>query len=144
MDRTAITSPSAGSSTTTARLTTPPVPRIATCGWLMIGVSNRAPRLPVLVSVNVPPASSSGLTWPALVLGVVVDDLPGLGVEHRVQLGVDLEGFERGEGEEGQVGQLDALAGLEVGLGPGAQPGDRGDVRLHHGGELGGDLQRLD
>ena len=26
----------------------------------MIGVSNRAPRLPVLVSVNVPPASSSG------------------------------------------------------------------------------------
>ena len=33
-----------------------------TCGWLMIGVSNSAPRLPVLVSVNVPPARSSGLT----------------------------------------------------------------------------------
>ena len=32
-----------------------------TCGWLMIGVSNSAPRLPVLVSVNVPPESSSGL-----------------------------------------------------------------------------------
>src|SRR5215510_4068656 len=35
-----------------------PVPRVATCGWLMIGVSKRAPRLPVLVSVNVPPARS--------------------------------------------------------------------------------------
>src|SRR6266436_5393965 len=67
MERTVITSPSAGSSTTTARFTTEPVPRIATCGWLMIGVSNSAPRLPVLVSVNVPPARSSGLTCPALV-----------------------------------------------------------------------------
>ena len=28
----------------------------------MIGVSNSAPRLPVLVSVNVPPVSSSGVT----------------------------------------------------------------------------------
>jgi len=50
-----------------ARLTTVPVPRMPTCGWLMIGVSNSAPRLPVLVSVNVPPARSSGLTCPALV-----------------------------------------------------------------------------
>ena len=46
---------------TTARFTTAPVPRMATCGWLMIGVSNSAPRLPVLVSVNVPPDSSSGV-----------------------------------------------------------------------------------
>ena len=45
---------------TTGRLTTAPVPRMATCGWLMIGVSNSAPRLPVLVSVKVPPDSSSG------------------------------------------------------------------------------------
>ena len=45
---------------TTGRLTTAPVPRMATCGWLMIGVSNRAPRLPVLVTVKVPPLSSSG------------------------------------------------------------------------------------
>ena len=67
MDRTVITSPRAGSSMTTGRLTTVPVPRMATCGWLMIGVSNSAPRLPVLVSVKVPPASSSGLTCPALV-----------------------------------------------------------------------------
>ena len=48
------------SCTTTGRLTTAPVPRIATCGWLMIGVSNSAPRLPVLVTVKVPPDSSSG------------------------------------------------------------------------------------
>src|SRR4029453_13308576 len=54
-------SPSPGSFTTTARLTTAPVPRMPTCGWLMIGVSKSAPRLPVLVSVKVPPASSSGL-----------------------------------------------------------------------------------
>ena len=53
-------SPRFGSSITTGRLTTVPVPRIATCGWLMIGVSKRAPTLPVLVSVNVPPDSSSG------------------------------------------------------------------------------------
>ena len=33
----------------------------------MIGVSNSAPRLPVFVTVNVPPASSSGPTWPDLV-----------------------------------------------------------------------------
>src|SRR5713101_5649115 len=114
MDRTVITSPSAASSTTTGRFTTVPVPRIATCGWLMIGVSNRAPRLPVLVSVNVPPASSSGLTCPAQVLGVVVDDLARLGVEHRVELGVDLQRLERGQREERQVGQLDALPGIEV------------------------------
>ena len=39
-----------------------PVPRIATCGWLMIGVSNSAPELPMLVIVNVPPDSSFGPT----------------------------------------------------------------------------------
>src|SRR3954467_9574904 len=49
------------SGTTTGRLTTAAVPRIPTCGWLMIGVSKRAPRLPVFVSVKVPPPSSSGV-----------------------------------------------------------------------------------
>ena len=39
-----------------------PVPRIATCGRNTSGVSNSAPREPVLVSVNVPPASSSGFS----------------------------------------------------------------------------------
>ena len=58
IERTAMTSPRAGCSTTTGRRTTVPVPRMATCGWLMMGVSNRAPRLPVLVSVNVPPAAA--------------------------------------------------------------------------------------
>ncbi|MDT4885460.1 hypothetical protein FQZ97_1216970 [compost metagenome] len=40
---------------------------MATCGWLMIGVSHRAPKLPRLVIVNVPPDSSSG---PILLLRV--------------------------------------------------------------------------
>ena len=56
-----MTSPSSGSLTTTGRLTTAPVPRIADCGVGTIGVSKSAPRLPVLVSVKVPPAISSGL-----------------------------------------------------------------------------------
>ena len=47
--------------TTTGRLTMAPVPRMATCGWLMIGVSKSAPLLPVLVMVNAPPARSSGV-----------------------------------------------------------------------------------
>ena len=45
---------------TTGRFTTVPGPRIATWGWLMIGVSQRAPTLPRLVIVKVPPDSSSG------------------------------------------------------------------------------------
>src|SRR3954468_15395955 len=54
-------SPPSASVTTTGRLTIAPVPRMATCGWLMIGVSKSAPRLPVLVMVKVPPARSSGV-----------------------------------------------------------------------------------
>src|SRR6478735_3286209 len=60
MWRTAMVSPRFGSSMTTGRLTTAPGPRIATCGLLMIGVSHRAPKLPRLVIVKVPPDSSSG------------------------------------------------------------------------------------
>ena len=148
----------------------------------MIGVSNSAPRLPVLVSVNVPPARSSGLTWPARVrsarsailrarppmfrspalldhrdhqaalgvhrdaqvLGVVVGDRAAGGVDDGVELGVGLERLDGGQREERQERQLDALAGLERGLGPVAQPGDGGDVGLDHGGQLGRGLQRLD
>ena len=40
-----------------------PTPRIATCGWLMIGSPNCAPKLPGLVMVNVPPCTSSGLSF---------------------------------------------------------------------------------
>jgi hypothetical protein len=60
IERIAIDSLPNSSVTTTGRLTIAPVPRIATCGWLMIGVSNSAPLLPMLVMVNVPPESSSG------------------------------------------------------------------------------------
>ena len=58
--------PSAGSRShrrsTTGRFSTLPMPRIATCGWLMIGMPNSAPKTPGLVIVNVPPATSSGLS----------------------------------------------------------------------------------
>ena len=148
----------------------------------MIGVSNSAPRLPVLVSVNVPPARSSGADLPgpgaggqvgdlagqaadvqvaglldhrdhqaalgvhrdAQVLGVVVGDGAAAGVDDGVELGVGLERLDGGQREERQERQLDALAGLERGLGPVAQPGDGGDIGLDHGGQLGRGLQRLD
>ena len=58
--------------------------------------------------------------------------------------GVGLERLDRRLGEERQEGQLDALARLEVGLGRWPQPRDPGQVDLDHGGELRGDLQRLD
>src|SRR5882757_4154179 len=53
MDRIAMESCPSESVITTGRLTTAPVPRMPTCGWLMIGVSVRAPREPMLVMVNV-------------------------------------------------------------------------------------------
>ncbi len=40
------------------------VARIATCGWLMIGVLSSVPWLPVFVMVKVPPDNSSGLRLP--------------------------------------------------------------------------------
>jgi hypothetical protein len=55
-----MTSSPSGPATTFGSLTIAPVPRMPTCGWLMIGVSNSAPALPMLVIVNVPPESSSG------------------------------------------------------------------------------------
>ena len=48
----------------TRRSTTAPIPMIADCGLLIIGVSNRAPRLPVLVIVKVPPTRSSDTIRP--------------------------------------------------------------------------------
>lgn len=44
---------------------TAPVPRIALWGRLRIGVSNNAPRLPVLVMVKVPPVRASAVMRPA-------------------------------------------------------------------------------
>ena len=55
MLRTAMLSPPRASVMTTGRLTTAPMPKIATWGWLMIGVSNSAPLLPRFVIVKVAP-----------------------------------------------------------------------------------------
>ncbi len=46
MCRTAMDSLPKRSSMTTGRLTSAPVPRMAACGWLMMGVSNRVPAEP--------------------------------------------------------------------------------------------------
>ena len=54
MERTAMASPA----TTTGRLTTASVVRIAACGWLMMGTEATEPSAPVLFSVNVPPCTS--------------------------------------------------------------------------------------
>ena len=39
------------------------MPRIADCGWLMIGVPWNVPKLPGFVIVNVPPWTSSGRSF---------------------------------------------------------------------------------
>ncbi len=50
------------SSTTTGRFSMVPTPRMATCGWLMIGMPNWAPNWPGFVIVKVPPCTSSGFS----------------------------------------------------------------------------------
>src|ERR671934_103730 len=60
MGRMAMLSLPSASVTTTGRLTTASRSRIATCGWLMIGVASTAPYAPGFVIVKVPPLSSSG------------------------------------------------------------------------------------
>src|ERR1022692_3148767 len=49
--------------TTTGFFMIPPTPRMATCGWLMMGIPNFAPKMPGLVMVNVPPCTSSGFNF---------------------------------------------------------------------------------
>ncbi len=39
------------------------MPRMADCGWLMMGVPNCSPKMPALVRVKVPPATSSGASF---------------------------------------------------------------------------------
>ena len=125
-------SPSSGSSTTTARLTTVPVPRMPTCGWLMIGVSNSAPRLPVLVSVKVPPDSSSGrdLVGPGA-LGQVGDPLGQTGQ-------VEVAGVADDRHQQAALGvDRDAqVLGVVV--------GDRAGVQVDRGVDVRVDPQRLD
>ena len=42
------------------------VERIATCGWLMIGIVSTEPAEPLLEIVNVPPLISSGISFRVL------------------------------------------------------------------------------
>ena len=65
-------------SRTTGRSAIRWMPRIATSGWLISGVTNRPAALPALVTVNVPPRSSSGFER-ARVRGL--GEAPHLGVE---------------------------------------------------------------
>ena len=61
-------------SRTTGRGAIRPMPRIATSGWLTIGVWNRPASFPALVTVNVEPRSSSGCELPgARGLGEALD-----------------------------------------------------------------------
>ena len=54
-------SPPSGRSPTTGLRAIASVDRIATCGWLMIGIVSTLPAEPLLLIVNVPPVISSGL-----------------------------------------------------------------------------------
>src|SRR2546426_6043252 len=58
--RTASPSEPSGSVTTLGRFSIAPTPRMATCGWLMIGAPAYEPNTPGLVMVNVPRWISSG------------------------------------------------------------------------------------
>ena len=70
-------SPPSASVATTGRLTIAPVPRIADVPAGTIGVSKSAPPEPVLVTVNVAPLSSSGVTLLSRVRAGEVGDLAG-------------------------------------------------------------------
>ena len=61
-------------SVTTGTFSTAPTPRIATCGWLMIGVPNRLPKLPKLVMENVPPVHLVRLELPGAGARGEIDD----------------------------------------------------------------------
>ncbi len=51
------------SSRTTGRFSMVPIPRMATWGWLMIGVPKRLPKTPGFVIVKVPPCTSSTFSF---------------------------------------------------------------------------------
>ena len=63
-----------GPSITTGRFTIASRSRIATCGWLMIGVASTAPNWPGLVIVKVPPLHVVGLSAPARARSATVGD----------------------------------------------------------------------
>lgn len=66
-------SPPDGRVTTTGRRTIASVDRIATCGWLMIGMVSTDPAEPLLEIVKVPPAISSGDNLRLRATGEIVD-----------------------------------------------------------------------
>ncbi len=73
------------SSITIGRFSTAPMPRIATCGWLMIGVPKSEPKTPGLVIVNVPPCDLLRLELlGACAIGEVVGGLGEAEQVHRV------------------------------------------------------------
>ena len=59
----AIASPPSVVATTTGLRVMASVDRIATCGWLMIGIVSTEPAEPLLEIVNVPPLISSGISF---------------------------------------------------------------------------------
>ena len=103
-------------SITTGRLTTAPVPSMPTCGWLRIGVSNSAPRLPVLVSVNVPPVISSGLTLLARVRSARSAILRARPAEVEVAGVLDDRDHQAALGVDRDAEVLDVVVGDLVGL----------------------------
>ena len=96
---------------TTGFLTTAPVPRMPTWGWLMIGVSISAPREPVLVMVNVPPESSSGVILFAPGAVGHVGDLAGEPGEVEVPGVVDHRHDQAGRRVDGDAQVLGAVVG---------------------------------
>ena len=102
-----------------------------TCGWLMIGVSNSAPRLPVLVSVNVPPDSSSGLDLAGPGPRGQVGDLAGQAAQVEVAGVVDDRHHQAALGVDRDAEVLGVVVGhLRVG-------------RVDHGVDHRVDLERL-
>jgi hypothetical protein len=101
---------------------------MATCGWLMIGVSKSAPLLPVLVSVNVPPDSSSG----PILLSRQVGDLARQSGDRQVAGVLDHRDEQAALGVDGHSQVLTGVVGHLTGLGV--------DRRV----DLGVRLQRVD
>ena len=87
-----------------------------TWGWLMIGVSNSAPRLPVLVSVNVPPPSSSGADLVGAGALGQIGDLAGDAAEVQVAGVVDHRHEQPAVGVDGDAQVLGVVVGDRLGV----------------------------
>jgi len=127
-----MTSPSAGSSTTTARLTTLPTPRMPTWGRLMIGVSNSAPRLPVVGQRERAACQLVGADVAGAGAGGEVGDLPGKAADVQVARAVDDRDHQATVGVHRDAEVLGGVVGDLLSLGV----DDRVELRVH--------LERLD